>query len=614
MSNARKGKWIRDTYEVLQTFPLHQGTMYFTRMHSGENDTGTATRFLLAVQGVTLPPDLPPETLLQRDEARFVPAEAVFVENETLYWVYRQLPENWLAHRLLPDHRLPEKQIVHLLQQVIHALMQAEQHHEWTLLHAENIFQHKDGQVRFLHGGPSWLSEAPLSPENEGPRVGLLAYSLLTGQRTPIDVSPENLRSFLDEPAVTSAWKPFLRQAWQPASAVSWNDLLASLQKTEQSLVNLSEEKPKIVTQTKKTGITTQPVPLPWWKRKAARWIGIALGIYILLSVAGWGIAEWISDTPTTTVDPYQAKQAADWYDQSQTAYQDKQYDRALDLGKKALAADPSKEKYYLHLAKLYQLRQDYKNGVQIMKQAVKRFPENPAIQDGLAMQAYYAKDYATAKAASEKAVHLNPSRSSYYHHEAKILSAQGKYTDAVELMKKAISLDKNQSYYYYDLSIYQYRLGQIDEAVKSAKTAISMDRQNVRYQTMLAILYLKERDLVNEDPSLLAEERTAQKQKWAQEAAKIFSPLLKKHVLHASEYYYASVAFYYTGQLPQALEAIQLALKTDNRQALYHYQYGVVLASSGKRNEAIAEFQQATRLDANNPLYKQALTQFQKK
>jgi tetratricopeptide (TPR) repeat protein len=88
---------------------------------------------------------------------------------------------------------------------------------------------------------------------------------------------------------------------------------------------------------------------------------------------------------------------------------------------------------------------------------------------------------------------------------------------------------------------------------------------------------------------------------------------LVKKHALNGGEYYYASVAFYYAGLLPEAANAIQLALKTDNRQALYHYHYGVVLASTGKRNEAIAQFQQAARLDANNPLYKQALDQFRK-
>jgi tetratricopeptide (TPR) repeat protein len=320
-----------------------------------------------------------------------------------------------------------------------------------------------------------------------------------------------------------------------------------------------------------------------------------------------------MSNTDSAASSPSQTRQAETWYNQSLAAFQAKQYDRALDLGKKALAADPGKQGYYLHVAKLYQIRGDFQNGVQIMKQAVKRFPQDPAMQDGLAMQAYYAKDFMTAKAASDKAVQMNPSNPGYFYHNGKILGALGDYAHATEMLKKAIALDSRQPFYYYDLSVYQYRLGQIDPAIQSAKTASGMDGENPRYKVMLGILYLNKRELADENPSLLPEEKEAQKRKWAQEAANLFAPLVKKHALNEGGYYYASVAFYYAGRLPEAANAIQQALKANNRQALYHYHYGVVLAASGKRNDAIAQFRQAVRLEPNHPLYKQALDKLQK-
>jgi tetratricopeptide (TPR) repeat protein len=292
----------------------------------------------------------------------------------------------------------------------------------------------------------------------------------------PLNTSAETIRSLLEDPAVPSVWKPFLDRMCQPSSdAPTWEEALALLKDTERALVNpdarnTGHDSPD---QTTKTGTHTPDAvdqndmaplrpsaSIPWWNRRAIRLGAAALGGFILLTATGWGVTQiWMSDTASSSpVSSANAKQAAIWYNQSLSAYQAKQYDRALDLGKKALEADPGKQSYYLQVAKLYQIRGDYRHGVQIMKQAVKRFPQDPAMQDGLAMQAYYAKDFMTAKAAISKAVQINPSNPGYFHHNAKILGALGDYAHAADMMKKAIALDNSQPYYYYDLSIYQYR------------------------------------------------------------------------------------------------------------------------------------------------------------
>ncbi|MBN2910536.1 tetratricopeptide repeat protein [Polycladomyces sp. WAk] len=634
MRNAHKGEWIRNTYEVLQVFPLQLGTLYFTRFHPDPTKTDVTradTRFILAVPATSQATDAPLAALLERDESRFVSVEAVFVEEETMYWVYRRMPSTWLAYRLLSNHRVPEREIPALLQQVVRTWMQVERNDEWTFIHPENLFLEDSGQVRFLYGGPAWLTRPPLFPPNEGVRLGLLAYSLLTGRRMPLHVPMETLLSLPEDPVVPNAWKSFLRQMCQASSTnvPSWDKTLELLEQTSRTLSSPetpgrghAATDPATVTAKKASSVSerTSPAPHvptasgPWWKRRAVRLGAAAIGGLMLLTATGWGITQmFVSNSDRAALSPSQSKQAAIWYNQSLAAYQAKQYDRALELGKKALAADPSKQGYYLHVAKLHQIQGDFQNGVQVMKQAVKRFPQDPAMQDGLAMQSYYAKDFMAAKAASDKAVQMNPSNPGYFYHNGKILAALGDYAHAAEMLKKAIALDNRQPYYHYDLSVYQYRLGQIDPAIQSAKTASGMDGDNPRYKMMLGILYLKKRELANENPSLLPEEKEAQKRKWAQEAVRVFDPLVKKHELNEGGYYYASVAFYYAGRLPEAANAIQQALKANNRHALYHYHYGVVLAASGKRNEAIAQFQQAVRLEPNHPLYKKALDQLQK-
>ncbi|BCU80737.1 hypothetical protein JIR001_05200 [Polycladomyces abyssicola] len=634
MRNSHKGEWIRNTYEVLKVFPLQLGTLYFTRFHPDPTKvdvTQTGTRFILAVPATSLATDAPLTALLERDESRFVSAEAVFVEKETLYWVYRRMPDTWLAYRLLSPHRVPEREIPLLLQQVVRAWIKIERNGEWTFIHPENLFLEDSGQIRFLYGGPTWLTRPPLFPPDERVRLGLLAYSLLTGQRMPLHVTMETLRSLPEDPVVPNAWRSFLRRMCQasPTNVPSWDETLELLEQTTRILSRPETTGREHTASDPTTGTAkkvssaserTAPAPhvptasIPWWKRRAVQLGAAAIGGLMLLTAAGWGITQMImSNTDSAALSPSQSKQAAIWYNQSLAAYQAKQYDRALDLGKKALAADPSKQGYYLHVAKLHQIRGDFQNGVQVMKQAVKRFPQDPAMQDGLAMQAYYAKDFMAAKTASDKAVQMNPSNPVYFYHNGKILSALGDYAHASEMLKKAIALDSRQPYYHYDLSVYQYRLGQIDPAIRSAKTASDMDSGNSRYKMMLGILYLKKRELVNENPSLLPEEKEAQKRKWAQEAVNVFDSLVKKQALNEGGYYYASVAFYYAGRLPEATNAIQQALKANNRHALYHYHYGVVLAASGKRNEAIAQFRQAVRLEPNHPLYKKALDQLQK-
>jgi tetratricopeptide (TPR) repeat protein len=330
--------------------------------------------------------------------------------------------------------------------------------------------------VRFLYGGPSWLAFPPISPEDEGTRLGLLAYSLLTGRRMPLYTSAETVRSLLEDPDIPSVWKPFLHRMCLPSSDTRiWEEALVLLEHTELAPTNPDAWKMRHAAPDQSTDTHTQThdaigpnntvppqpsFPIPWWKHRVVRLGAAALSGFILLTAIGWSATRmWMSDTASSfPISSANAKQAAIWYNQSLSAYQAKQYDRALDLGKKALAADPGRQGYYLHVAKLYQIRGDFQHGVQIMKQAVKMFPQDPAMQDGLAMQAYYAKDFMTAKAAISKAVQINPSNPGYFHHNAKILGALGDYTHAADMMKKAIALDNSQPYYYYDLSIYQYR------------------------------------------------------------------------------------------------------------------------------------------------------------
>lgn len=209
---------------------------------------------------------------------------------------------------------------------------------------------------------------------------------------------------------------------------------------------------------------------------------------------------------PTVEENP---QEAFNYFRQSTQAYDQKQLDQAILLGRKALSADLEQKEYFLHLANLYGLKEDYQTGLQILKAATDKFPKDYELQDALSVYAYYLKDYELAKEASDQAVSLTSEEAEVYYHQGKIYGAMGDYDQAVQSLKFATYLKKKNARYQHDLAVYLFKQGKIDEAIEQAKKAAKLaSSKKEEYYVTLGVLYLKKWEQVYQDKNMNAEEK----------------------------------------------------------------------------------------------------------
>lgn len=151
MKMKQSGDWIGYTYRVLDAFPFVQGVLYYSAVESGDwgADRGELqpTRFILAVGK--------PEKdarMLPRDDAAFFPVEEAFVDEGVLYWVFRPLSGNLLAHRLVQSGSLPIGEVRRLLSAVFSHARRLAPKGEYAVVDPLNILETTEGNIRFLYG------------------------------------------------------------------------------------------------------------------------------------------------------------------------------------------------------------------------------------------------------------------------------------------------------------------------------------------------------------------------------------------------------------------------------------------------------------------------------
>ena len=126
--------------------------------------------------------------LVERDDAAFFPVEEDFVDEGVLYWVFRPLEGDLLAHRLLKAGPLPLGEVQGLLSTIFSHARRLAPKGEYAVVAPLNILETKDGQVRFLDGGAASDLPGSIIPDVEKHWVfdiASLAYQLLTGQPLP---------------------------------------------------------------------------------------------------------------------------------------------------------------------------------------------------------------------------------------------------------------------------------------------------------------------------------------------------------------------------------------------------------------------------------------------
>ncbi|MFD1408691.1 tetratricopeptide repeat protein [Kroppenstedtia eburnea] len=653
MNKKRQGEWIRDTYQVLQSFPFVQGVLYYVEIPSrGRGELLPETAFVHAMEqrGPEREPSF--QRLLQRDSLAFSPLKDAFVEEGIFYQVFSPLDGTLLAYQMLGSELLPLGEVAGMLKRIADQLLRLRQSGEFTIVHPQNILLTPDG-VRFLYGGPSGLIPGPaysLWPDgtdepDETREVylwGALAYTLFTGvvpnpgEMEPLhryrkEVPVEWERLILNSLRADPAWRPRLaeiREGLERVPALTQHgtpavkdnsarevasDLFSGvLLRTAEQPGPHREEKVRpegsegeeaakgIQPQPlQKTKVEPSPRAIP--KRKSLLFtgigavvIGLVAGVYLLFSGGLWGD---------------DAEDAARYYGESVRLFREKQMDEAITRAQLAVEADPAEKEYLLHLANLHAEKKDYKKATQVLAEGVKNVPD-PGVYDALAMYALDSGDLKQAESAVQKALSSDRENPLFHYHEGKIHGAKGDDVAAVRSFRTAVRLNPKEGSYHYILASYLLKLKKTEDAVKHGQEAAKLKPDNATVWYKLGQAHLAERERIAKKTGLKEKERESLMADTVKEATQAFNQVIKLKPEHAATHYYLSIARYYAGDFEASLKSARESVRISPKTAVYHFQHGVVLQRLNKREEAAKSYRKAQELDPGDIRYKEALDQ----
>lgn len=631
------GDVIRQTYEVLNAFPFVEGVLYFTSMKQEES---LQTRFIHAIEfkREIEPGEL--EELLSRNEEIFFPVNEVFIEDGVLYQVFEKMEGNLLGLYLLQSAPLSVAETTEILQKITNHLLQCYDEEQFALVDPRNIVITPTGEIRFLYGGPVKLLAHQHVEAEAVKKVASLLYTMLTKQLADEETGRvESVRSFrqdvplqLEEylmrglspepdkrPRIYDFWKWAHQYASKKPKAIQAEGKSGSAESPPFTIDPLvpatstvsppdTREKNVVTSETPKRSFPKKPLFIGAGALVACALLFTLFHLFFMDSgdeaLAGIIVPEVERDE----------KQAIQYFQQSNLAFDRKQLDQAILFARKALTANPEQKEYYLHLANLYGLARDYQKGKQTLEAAADKFPKEASVHDALSVHAYYLQDYQLAKQASERAVQLDGQDARYLYHQGKVYGALKQYEKAVESLRYATYISRDNARYYHDLGVFLYQMGKLEEAIEQVKKAIRLEqRDDEEYYVTLGILYLKKREQISKDVKLDPAVREKEMKNWAKRAYRAFNDALDKEKNFPEAHYYKSMAHYYYGHFITAKNSAEKATKLDPKNAVYHYQLGLTYIKNEMKEEAIAAFEKAIQLDSKNTLYKEGLEQAKK-
>ncbi|GGA57005.1 hypothetical protein GCM10007416_32760 [Kroppenstedtia guangzhouensis] len=649
MNRKRQGEWIRNTYQVLQSFPFVRGVLYYVETPSGRGNLLPERVFVHAVEQEGMNGESSFHRLLQRDSLAFPPLQDAFVEEGILYQVLSPLEATLLAYQMLGSEILPLGEAARIMKWIADHLLRLRRRGEFTVVHPQNILVTPD-EVRFLYGGPSGLIPGPeYSQWPDGPDEqdetwevylwGALAYTLFTGvvpkpgeieplRRYREEVPVEWERLILNSLRADPAWRPRLVEIREGLEWISplmhkapavikkpapgGDDLFSGVLLRTERRPPREEEIRTEGEEREEAPASIQPQPSQKTKVESPPWraplnrkgllftgigavaIGLAAGTYFLFNGGLLGD---------------DAEDAARYYGESVRLFRENQVDEAITRAQLAVEADPAEKEYLLHLANLHGEKKDYKKAKQVLAKGVKNVPD-PQLYDVLAVYALESGDLKQAESAVQKALSSDPENPLFHYHEGKIHGAKGDDEAAVRSFRTAVRLNPKEGSYHYILASYLLKLKKTEEAVKHGKKAAKLKPENATVWYKLGQAYLAEREQIVKKTGLTKKKRESLIADTIKEATHAFNQVIKLKPDHAATHYYLSIARYYAGDFEASLKSARESVRISPKTAIYHYQYGVVLQRLNQREEAAKSYRKAQELDPGDMRYKEALDQ----
>lgn len=172
--------------------------------------------------------------------------------------------------------------------------------------------------------------------------------------------------------------------------------------------------------------------------------------------------------------------------------------ENALNSLLKAVELNPNDDSNWYWLGISYGMNSQYDKEKESFLKATELNPNNADNWYKLGILYFNDKQYDKAIESFSKAVELNPNDDNNWDRLANSYQMNGQYDKAIETLLKAIEIDPNSRYYWFNLGILYYYNKQYQEAMNSLSKAVELNSDNDINWYWLGSSYLNLKDYDN--------------------------------------------------------------------------------------------------------------------
>lgn len=487
---------------------------------------------------------------------------AYFEESQDFYLVQEYIEGENLAEELASHKTIAEENVIYLLSEILEILSFV---HQQKVIHRDvnpyNIIRRKDDRKLFLIdfgavkqittqmvysprtnytiaiGTPGYLpsEQAIGSPKfsSDVYAVGIIGIQSLTG-RSPQDIpinsqtGEMNWQSLIRvSPGLTQVLNTMVRYDFRQRypSAIEALEAIEKLKTSSSKTIAIPYKTSKLSRQDK-------PINIKGWLVKGVLSlgvIGIGAGVFV-------GINYFLASNNAIAL-----------YQQGNTFYNLRSYDRALQAYEKALKIRPELPEAWI--------------GKGNVQQASSNFKE--------ALNSY------------EKAIQLQPRNWQAWVGRAQVLDKLGKSQEAIDTFKGAIKINKNAQEAWQGLAQIQMRLKQYSEAIDSFDRLLKIESDDASSWYYKGWAWHNLRDY--------------------QEAIKAYDKAIKIKPDLSSAWYQKGNVLINLQKEEEAVEAYEKAVHFQPKFDRAWYSLGIALSRLGRNEEALNAYSQATQARENN-------------
>lgn len=295
------------------------------------------------------------------------------------------------------------------------------------------------------------------------------------------------------------------------------------------------------------------------------------------------------SSAPVTGGKP---SQLTAYQNEGQQFYKAKDYERALESFKKALALDPSLADSHFFVGSCYQKLKQFEKALASFQEAYRLSPDAVSAAE-IALCLSHLGQMEKSIATYQEAIRLNPKDSTSYAELGRILMVSGRFGEAVTNLQRALQLEPNESYIKWQLGTAYVLVGRKDLA---ARIQQDLTRQNADFAELLmqdindrngpagVLSNIGGAELVGNEGLALTAERSAIK-------------LSPNNVKILSEAAFAFSVLGHTSEALQAYRSIISAKPTTEQLAMAHCGIAGVYVQLNDYTNASASYQESIKI-----------------